>query len=151
MQSSAVLCIQVKVQWTEQLVASQKQKTEQITKETEKLNALADADRQKAVLQVELDQQEQEQEQEHEQEQDQEQEQEQKLAQEQEQDQDQDQRGRGAKVSKGMITSQLLTQRHIITALFAIIKEGARSGSKFLITIAIMLLLKKGPSTNPKM
>ena len=46
--------VQVKVQWTEQLVATQKQKTEQIKKETEKLNALADADRQKAVLQVGL-------------------------------------------------------------------------------------------------
>merc|ERR1719356_2114939 len=44
---------QVKVQWTEQLVAVQKQKT----KETEKLNALADADRQKAVLEVDIQKQ----------------------------------------------------------------------------------------------
>ena len=49
------MSVQVKVQWTEQLVATQKQKTEQIKKETEKLNALADADRQKAVLQVDLE------------------------------------------------------------------------------------------------
>ena len=60
-QCSSVQCsIQVKVQWTEQLVAGQKQKTEQIEKETEKLTALADADRQKAVLQVQLDKQDQE-------------------------------------------------------------------------------------------
>merc|ERR1712047_65803 len=44
---------QVKVQWTEQLVAVQKQKT----KKTEKLNALADADRQKAVLEVDIQKQ----------------------------------------------------------------------------------------------
>jgi len=48
---------QVKVQWTEQLVATQRQKTKQIEKETEKLNALADADRQKAVLTVDLEKQ----------------------------------------------------------------------------------------------
>ena len=48
---------QVKVQWTEQLVATQRQKTQQIVKETEKLNALADADRQKAVLEVDIQKQ----------------------------------------------------------------------------------------------
>ena len=31
------ICFQVKVQWTEQLVATQQQKTEQIKKETEQL------------------------------------------------------------------------------------------------------------------
>jgi len=36
----------VKVQWTEQLVAKQRQKTEEIKKETEQLNAVADAERQ---------------------------------------------------------------------------------------------------------
>merc|ERR1711974_238458 len=46
---------QVKVQWTEQLVAEQKQK--EIEKKTEKLNALADADRQKAVLEVDIQKQ----------------------------------------------------------------------------------------------
>jgi hypothetical protein len=45
----------VKVQWTEQLVATQQQKTQEIVKETEKMNALADADRQKAVLQVDIE------------------------------------------------------------------------------------------------
>merc|ERR1740129_2530265 len=40
---------QVKVQWTEQLVATQQQKTEQIKKETEQLKAVADANRQKAA------------------------------------------------------------------------------------------------------
>ena len=48
---------QVKVQWTEQLVAVQKQKTKEIEKKTEKLNALADADRQKAVLEVDIQKQ----------------------------------------------------------------------------------------------
>jgi len=43
---------QVKVQWTEQLVATQQQKTEQIKKETEQLKAVADANRQKAVLEI---------------------------------------------------------------------------------------------------
>jgi len=43
---------QVKVQWTEQLVANQKQKTEQIKKETEKINAIADAQRTKSVLEI---------------------------------------------------------------------------------------------------
>lgn len=45
---------QVKVQWTEQLVASQQQKTEQIKKETEKMQAIADAERHKAVLQIKI-------------------------------------------------------------------------------------------------
>ena len=44
--------LQVKVQWTEQLVATQQQKTEQIKKETEKIRAIADAERDKAVLQI---------------------------------------------------------------------------------------------------
>ena len=46
---------QVKVQWTEQLVATQQQRTEQIKKETESLKAVADARRQKAVLQIEIE------------------------------------------------------------------------------------------------
>jgi len=45
---------QVKVQWTEQLVASQQQKTEAIKKETEKILAIADAERNKAVLQIKI-------------------------------------------------------------------------------------------------
>jgi len=43
---------QVKVQWTEQLVATQQQKTEKIKKETELLKAVADAERQKSVLEI---------------------------------------------------------------------------------------------------
>jgi len=43
---------QVKVQWTEQLVATQQQKTETIKKETELLKAVADAERQKKVLEI---------------------------------------------------------------------------------------------------
>merc|ERR1739838_727545 len=43
---------QVKVQWTEQLVATQQQKTEKIKKETEEMKAIADAKRQKAVLEI---------------------------------------------------------------------------------------------------
>ena len=37
----------VKVQWTEQLVATQQQKTEKIKKETESIKALLDAEREK--------------------------------------------------------------------------------------------------------
>jgi len=43
---------QVKVQWTEQLVATQQQTTEQIKKKTELIKAVADAQRQKAVLEI---------------------------------------------------------------------------------------------------
>ncbi|CAG0889034.1 unnamed protein product [Cyprideis torosa] len=43
---------QVKVQWTEQLVATQQQKTERIRKETEKIKAVLDAERNKAVLEI---------------------------------------------------------------------------------------------------
>jgi len=43
---------QVKVQWTEQLVATQQQKTERIKKETQLIKAVADAERQKAVLEI---------------------------------------------------------------------------------------------------
>merc|ERR1719295_521099 len=43
---------EVKVQWTEQLVATQQQKTEKIKKETELIKAVADAERQKAVLEI---------------------------------------------------------------------------------------------------
>merc|ERR1711892_1369838 len=43
---------QVKVQWTEQLVATQQQKTEKIKKETELIKAVADAERKKAVLEI---------------------------------------------------------------------------------------------------
>jgi len=44
----------VKVQWTEQLVATQKQKTELIKKETESQKAQADANRLKAVLEIDV-------------------------------------------------------------------------------------------------
>ena len=44
----------VKVQWTEQLVATQQQKTEAIKKETEKIRAIADAERNKAVLEIKI-------------------------------------------------------------------------------------------------
>ena len=46
--------LQVKVQWTEQLVATQQQRTEQIKKETEKMRAIADAERNKAVLEIKI-------------------------------------------------------------------------------------------------
>ena len=45
----------VKVQWTEQLVATQQQKTEKIKKETEKIKAILDAERQKDVLEINLE------------------------------------------------------------------------------------------------
>lgn len=45
---------QVKVQWTEQLVATQQQKTESIKKETESLKAIADANREKKVLEIDI-------------------------------------------------------------------------------------------------
>ena len=45
---------QVKVQWTEQLVATQQQKTEAIKKETEKIIAIADAERNKTVLKIKI-------------------------------------------------------------------------------------------------
>lgn len=44
----------VKVQWTEQLVAVQQQKTEQIKKETQSIKAILDAEREKDVLEIEL-------------------------------------------------------------------------------------------------
>merc|ERR1712061_931098 len=47
----------VKVQWTEQLVATQQQKTEKIKKETESIKALLDAKREKDVLEIELEKQ----------------------------------------------------------------------------------------------
>jgi len=45
---------QVKVQWTEQLVAKQQKITEEIKKETELLKAVADARRQKEVLEIKI-------------------------------------------------------------------------------------------------
>lgn len=42
------------MQWTEQLVATQQQRTEQIKKETEKMRAIADAERNKAVLEIKI-------------------------------------------------------------------------------------------------
>ena len=45
---------EVKVQWTEQLVATQRQKTERIKKETESIKAVADANRQKSVLEIDI-------------------------------------------------------------------------------------------------
>merc|ERR1712152_115340 len=44
----------VKVQWTQQLVATQQQKTEKIRKETETIKAVADAERQKKVLEIDI-------------------------------------------------------------------------------------------------
>merc|ERR1712141_723010 len=46
---------QVKVQWTEQLVATQQQKTDQIKKETESIKAILDAEREKKVLAIEIE------------------------------------------------------------------------------------------------
>merc|ERR1711872_386796 len=48
---------QVKVQWTEQLVAKQQKVTEEIKKETELLRAVADAERQKEVLAISIQKQ----------------------------------------------------------------------------------------------
>merc|ERR1712183_1265890 len=48
---------QVKVQWTQQLVAEQQQKTEEIKKEAERINAVADAQRQKDVLEIKIQEQ----------------------------------------------------------------------------------------------
>lgn len=45
---------QVKVQWTEQLVAKQKQKTEKIKEETETIKELLDAERDKSVLEIKI-------------------------------------------------------------------------------------------------
>ena len=46
----------MKVQWTEQLVAVQQQRTDQIRKETELMSAIADAERSKAVLRIHMEQ-----------------------------------------------------------------------------------------------
>ena len=46
----------MKIEWTEQLVAKQKQVTEQILKETEKLKAISDAEREKAVKSIHIQQ-----------------------------------------------------------------------------------------------
>merc|ERR1719300_2096090 len=45
---------QVKVQWTEQLVATQQQKTETIKKETQSIKAVLDAEREKKVLEIDI-------------------------------------------------------------------------------------------------
>jgi len=45
---------QVKVQWTEQLVATQQQKTERIKKETQSIKAVLDAEREKRVLEIDI-------------------------------------------------------------------------------------------------
>jgi len=47
----------VKVQWTQQLVATQQQKTEKIKKETETIKAVADAERHKKVLEIDVQKQ----------------------------------------------------------------------------------------------
>ena len=44
----------MKVQWTEQLVATQQQKTEEIKKATERMKAIADVNRTKDVLEIQL-------------------------------------------------------------------------------------------------
>ena len=46
---------QVKVQWTERLVAKQRQEAEKVKKETESIKAVLDAEREKKVLQIELE------------------------------------------------------------------------------------------------
>ena len=48
---------EVKVQWTEQLVAQQQQKTEKIRKDTEELKAVADAQRSKKVQNITMEKQ----------------------------------------------------------------------------------------------
>lgn len=45
---------QVKVQWTDQLVATQQQKTETIKKETQSIKAVLDAEREKKVLEIDI-------------------------------------------------------------------------------------------------
>ena len=45
---------EVKVQWTEQLVATQQQKTEKIKKDTEQIKAIADAERTKKVQEIDI-------------------------------------------------------------------------------------------------
>jgi len=47
----------VKVQWTEQLVATQQQKTEKIKKETESIKAILDAERERDVLEIDIEKQ----------------------------------------------------------------------------------------------
>lgn len=47
----------MKVQWTQQLVAVQEQKTEQIKKETESILAIKDAERLKDVLEIDIQKQ----------------------------------------------------------------------------------------------
>lgn len=44
-----VTFFQVKVEWTEQLVARQKQETEKIRKETQNIKAILDAERERQV------------------------------------------------------------------------------------------------------
>ena len=51
------MLLQVKVQWTQQLVAVQEQKTEQIKKETESILAIKDAERLKDVLEIDIQKQ----------------------------------------------------------------------------------------------
>merc|ERR1712226_1231576 len=48
---------QVKVQWTEQLVATQQQKTEKIKKETQSIKAILDAERERDVLKIDIEKQ----------------------------------------------------------------------------------------------
>ena len=49
---SLLFRFQVKVEWSRQLREQQSQKTEQIRKETDRIKAVADAEREKAVLLV---------------------------------------------------------------------------------------------------
>ena len=46
---TCVFFFQVKVEWTEQLVAKEKQKTEKILKETQNIKAVLDAERERTV------------------------------------------------------------------------------------------------------
>ena len=52
---SLLFRFQVKVEWSRQLREQQSQKTEQIRKETDRIKAVADAEREKAVLLVSED------------------------------------------------------------------------------------------------
>ncbi len=45
----------IQVEWTKQLVAQQRQKTEKIEKETEKMKAISDAEREKEVDLIEVE------------------------------------------------------------------------------------------------
>ena len=45
----------MQIEWTKQLVAQQRQKTERIEKETQKIKAILDAEREKEVEMIEIE------------------------------------------------------------------------------------------------